>query len=66
MPLEADHPKLACRLVVGRRTPVASDNPSDARPFVGRLDELAVYDHALSAREVRRHFLLAKPNHSPE
>jgi hypothetical protein len=65
VPLETDHPKLPCRLMVGRRSPVASDW-SDARPFVGRLDELAVYAHALSAQEVSRHFLLSKPNRSPE
>ncbi len=65
VPLETDHPKLACRLVVGRRAPDPSDL-SDARPFVGRLDELAVYDHPLSSAEVRSHFLLAKPNHGPE
>jgi Concanavalin A-like lectin/glucanases superfamily len=65
VPLEAAHPKLACRLVVGRRVPLATEK-SDARPFVGRLDELAVYDHALSGAQVRSHFLLAKPNHSLE
>lgn len=58
MRLEPDHPTLSCHLVVGRRTTDPFD-PKDARPFVGRLDELALYDHPLSAEEVRRHFLLA-------
>ena len=29
------------------------------RPFSGRIDELAIYDRALSAEEVRSHFDLA-------
>ena len=56
--IDPDYPTLPCHLVVGRRTPDAAD-PRDARPFVGRLDELAVYDHPLSAEEVRGHFRLA-------
>jgi hypothetical protein len=58
MPLGPDHPALSCRLVIGRR---ATDplELEDVRPFVGRLDELAIYDHPLSADEVRRHFQLA-------
>jgi hypothetical protein len=58
MPLAPDHPALSCRLVVGRR---ATDplELHDVRPFVGRLDELAIYDHPLSADEVRQHYQLA-------
>ncbi|WP_406695227.1 LamG-like jellyroll fold domain-containing protein [Singulisphaera sp. Ch08] len=55
MPIATETPTLACRLVVGRRTPDTRD-PSDARPFVGRLDELAIYDHRLSQDEVLQHF----------
>jgi hypothetical protein len=58
MPLEIDHPTLSCRLLVGRRTPDLA-YLHDLRPFVGRFDELAIYDHPLSAREVRHHFQLA-------
>jgi len=58
VPAMAEPPTLACRLVVGRRTTDTLD-PSDIRPFVGRLDELAIYDHRLSADEVRLHFQLA-------
>jgi hypothetical protein len=58
MPLELDHPTLSCRLVIGRRTPDPLEL-HDRRPFVGRLDELAIYDHPLSAEEVRHHFELA-------
>jgi hypothetical protein len=64
MPLEGDYPELDCRLIVGRRTTVAAD-PSDAREFVGRLDELAIYDHVLSLEDVRAHFALARPEAGP-
>jgi hypothetical protein len=64
MPLESDHPTLSCRLVVGRRTPDPLEL-HDSRAFVGRLDELAIYNHPLSAEEVRHHFLLAAPGRAP-
>jgi hypothetical protein len=59
MPLEPDHPTLSCRLVVGRRNPDPSD-PQDRRPFVGRIDEFAVYDRPLAADEVRAHYRLGR------
>jgi hypothetical protein len=55
MPLEPDHPTLSCRLVVGRRTPNALES-QDRRPFVGRIDELAIYDRPLTASEVKSHY----------
>jgi hypothetical protein len=64
MPIEADYPTLSCKLVVGRRTPNPLD-PHDTRPFVGRLDELVIYDHPLSAEEVQHHFHLATPGRRP-
>jgi hypothetical protein len=64
MPLDPDHPTLACRLVLGRRTPDPLD-PQDKRPFVGRLDEIAIYDHPLSLEEVRGHYRLAGTEESP-
>jgi hypothetical protein len=63
--IEPDYPTLPCHLVVGRRTPDASD-PKDSRAFVGRIDELALYDHTLSNAEVRRHFQLATRRNPPE
>jgi hypothetical protein len=58
MPLQPDHPTRSCRLVVGRRTPDPLD-PKDARSFVGRIDELALYGRPLSIDEVRNHYRLA-------
>jgi hypothetical protein len=56
--LQIDHPTTPCRLVVGRRTTNTSDS-YDTRAFVGRLDELAIYDHPLGQAEVRERFRLA-------
>jgi hypothetical protein len=50
--------------VIGRRSGDPLDG-SDIRPFVGRLDELAIYDRPLSSEEVRSHFRLAAPNPGP-
>lgn len=55
IPLEINQPDVACRLVVGRRTPDPRLE-EDTRPFVGRIDELAIYGQALSEDEIRRHF----------
>jgi hypothetical protein len=46
----------ACSLIVGRlkRWSLPS-RISEVRPFEGRLDELAIYDHPLTPREIRRH-----------
>jgi hypothetical protein len=59
MPLGTDHPTLSCRLVVGRRTPDPLEQ-QDRRPFVGRIDEFAIYDRPLTADEVRGHFRLGR------
>jgi hypothetical protein len=47
-----------CRLVVGRLKTGPERGHFQIRPFVGRVDELAVYDHPLSPSEVRRHYEL--------
>lgn len=47
-----------CRLMLGRLKHGPQVRLDQERPFVGRLDEVAVYDHALSAEEVRRHYQL--------
>jgi hypothetical protein len=45
----------ACRLLVGRLKLDPQPDLYQIRPFVGRLDELAVYDHPLTPAEIRRH-----------
>jgi hypothetical protein len=52
----------ACRFLVGRLKPVPGPQGRvHSRPFVGRIDELALYNRPLSALEVRRHYELANP-----
>src|SRR5581483_5680953 len=48
----------ACRLLVGRLKTGPQPNAYQVRPFVGRLDELAVYDRALAPADIRRHYEL--------
>jgi len=46
----------ACRLLVGRlKQRSHAPFTNEVRAFEGRLDELAVYDRALSPEEIRRH-----------
>ncbi len=57
-PAEPDEATTPCRLLVGRLKWGAQSRLDQIRPFVGRLDELAVYDHPLSPEEIRRHYEL--------
>jgi hypothetical protein len=36
------------------------------RPFIGQLDELAIYDRALSPEEIAKHFQLIRPKTAPK
>jgi hypothetical protein len=52
----------ACRFLVGRLKPVPRlPGKVHSRPFVGRIDELALYNRPLSPEEIRRHFRLGTP-----
>lgn len=53
-----DRSTLFCQMVIGCRTADPLD-AADPHPFVGRLDELAYYDHSLSPEEIRQHFALS-------
>lgn len=57
-----------CRLLVGRLKPLPRlEGRLHSRPFVGRIDELAVYNRPLAAEEVRRHFTLGTAaGHNPD
>jgi hypothetical protein len=48
----------ACRFLIGRLRTGKHSRPDQIRQFVGRLDELAVYDHPLSQEDIRRHYEL--------
>jgi hypothetical protein len=48
-----------CRLLLGRLKPLpTSAGRVHTRPFVGLVDELALYNRALTTEEVRRHYKL--------
>jgi hypothetical protein len=57
-PAEADEATLPCRVMVGRLKHGRQPTLDQIRQFVGRLDELAIYDHPLAAEEIRRHYEL--------
>jgi ferric-dicitrate binding protein FerR (iron transport regulator) len=58
-PLKPERSATACQLLLGRLLMTNTNAPERYRPFVGRLDELTLYDHALSAGEVRSRYQLA-------
>jgi hypothetical protein len=60
-PADPEEATTPCRLMVGRLKRGPQPDLYQIRPFVGRLDELAVYDHPLSLAEVRRHYELGTP-----
>jgi len=56
----------ACRLLLGRLKPEPRrPGRVHSRPFVGRIDELALYNRPLSAAEVRRHYGLVASGGRP-
>ena len=58
-PLDPDRSTTACRMLVGRLLTSHQDAPQKNRPLIGRVDELALYEHPLSAEEVWTHYQLA-------
>lgn len=57
-----DHGDVACQLLLGRLTTRPGAGLSIDRPFVGRLDELSLYDHPLSPEEIRAHYRMGRAN----
>jgi len=55
----------AFRLLLGRLKQSQKVKLTDARPFVGRLDELALYEHPLTPAEIARHYALGSSQTSP-
>ncbi len=55
--ITADHATVPCELLIGRLKPLPPPpGHPDVRPFVGQVDELAVYEHPLTAAEIRSHY----------
>ncbi|MGH7225317.1 MAG: LamG-like jellyroll fold domain-containing protein, partial [Gemmataceae bacterium] len=57
-PLDKDTPLPPCRLLLGWLRLAPEFKWGNARPFVGGLDEVALYDHPLSAQEIQQHYQL--------
>jgi hypothetical protein len=53
-----DDSDVPCHLILGRLTTLAGSGVSIDRPFVGRIDEFALYDRPLRPEEIRRHHQL--------
>jgi hypothetical protein len=52
----------ACRLLLGRLKPEPRHPGTiHSRPFVGRIDELVLYNHSLAPEEIGRHYRLGTP-----
>jgi hypothetical protein len=64
-PVTTDRASQPGLLLLGRLSKVPVDHWWWCRAFVGQLDEVAIYDHPLSAAEVREHFDLATPRPRP-
>lgn len=54
-PDDADAP---CQFLLGRLSTVPRHDQTWARPLVGQMDEVALYEHPLSIEEIRRHHRL--------
>jgi Concanavalin A-like lectin/glucanases superfamily len=59
------HRDVSCRFVLGRLTELVGSGISVDRPFVGRMDEVALYDHPLAADEIRDHHRLGALDADP-
>jgi hypothetical protein len=66
MPVSPDQSTQSGRLLVGRLTDFPVHHWWWSRPFVGRIDEVALYDHPIPAEDVRRHYQLAAPRARPD
>src|SRR5262249_6696147 len=53
--IRPEHSDVACQLLLGRLSTRPGSGLSIDRPFVGRLDEVALYDRPLSPEEIRDH-----------
>lgn len=66
LPLRIGDETVPCQFLLGELTTLAIPNTGASRPFAGRMDEVALYDHPLSAEEIRLHHRLAVPSRSSD
>jgi Concanavalin A-like lectin/glucanases superfamily len=60
VPVDADRSTQPGQLVLGRLSKIPIHRWWTSRPFVGRMDEVALYDHPITAQEVAHHYRLAE------
>jgi hypothetical protein len=59
---DSDRKEVSCHFILGQLKPAPRPPFGWAsRPFVGRIDEVALYDRPLTLEEVRRHYALGAP-----
>lgn len=70
--VDPDYATGPSRLLIGRLTSIPSDpsrpvqaHEHTSRPFVGQIDEVALYDRPLTVEEIRRHHRLASRTGRP-
>jgi hypothetical protein len=59
-----DRSEAPCQLILGRLTALSGTGLSVDRPFVGQMDEVALYDHPLTIEEIRNHYRLGTGSRS--
>jgi hypothetical protein len=59
VPVAADRSSQPGQLVLGRVSKIPIHSWWTSRPFVGQMDEVALYDHPITAQEVAHHYRLA-------
>jgi hypothetical protein len=59
---DSNREEVSCHFILGQLKPAPRPPFGWAsRPFVGRIDEVALYDRPLTVEEVRRHYALGAP-----
>lgn len=56
--ISSEHSELPCQFILGRLTTQPGSGISIDRPFVGRMDEVALYERPLTVEEIREHHRL--------
>ncbi len=52
------HSDIPCQFILGRLTTLPGSGLSVDRPFIGRMDEVALYDRPLTEDEIQNHYRL--------
>ena len=53
--VDPDYSNPSCVLMLGRLTTIPLEHDNTSRSFVGRMDEVALYDHPLPVDEIKQH-----------